>query len=99
MDAASAPFGNQSPPFADVNLFSSDNALRDSLSLCGVDAQASDLCAFGAACGSAESLELRRPGNQHPPVLHALDSRGERADIVEFHPAWNELMRRSMAAG
>ena len=57
---------NQSPPFEDVNLFTSDRALVEAVSREGGGAAAKRLTAFGQACGSAAAFErgrlaLRRP--------------------------------------
>ena len=35
--------------------------------------------------------------NAHPPVLHTHDRFGHRVDEVEYHPAYHELMRTSVA--
>jgi len=88
---------NQPPPFENVNLFTSDLPLREAVSRAGVDAK--DLAAFGAEYGSAETMELGRLANENPPRLRAFEPNGERADRVEFHPAWHALMRKSMTAG
>ena len=86
---------NQPPPFENVNLFTSDPPLREAVSLAGVDAK--DLAMFGADYGSAETMELGRLANENPPRLRVFEPNGERADRVEFHPAWHALMRKSMA--
>jgi putative acyl-CoA dehydrogenase len=99
METAAGASSNQPPPFADIDLFSTDVALQQAIARCGVDAQASALATFGSAWGSAESFELGALANRHTPILHVLDARGERADRVEFHPSWHALMTRSMAAG
>ena len=96
-DVQDAP--NQSPPFVDRNLFLDDCALRDGAAAAGVDAAGETLAEFGAACGSAEAMELGRLANEFPPRLRLVDARGNRLDQVEFHPAYHALMARSMAAG
>jgi putative acyl-CoA dehydrogenase len=57
------------------------------------------LAAFGRRWGQADMAELGRLANENPPTLRAFDSRGFRADVVEFHPAYHALMKSSMAAG
>src|SRR5207245_10583749 len=47
-----------------------------------------------AAC---EPRAWGRPANTNPPVLRTHDRFGNRVDEVEFHPAWHELMRLSVA--
>jgi putative acyl-CoA dehydrogenase len=48
---------------------------------------------------SPEAQELARMANESPPKLKTHGPRGERLDVVEFHPAWHALMRRSMQSG
>jgi putative acyl-CoA dehydrogenase len=90
---------NQSPPFADRNLFLEDRALQDAVAAAGVDAGAEKLADFGAASGSAEAMEFGRLANEFPPRLRLVDARGARLDQVDFHPAYHALMARNMAAG
>jgi putative acyl-CoA dehydrogenase len=90
---------NQSPPFQDVNLFTSDRVLVDAVSREGGGSAAKRLAAFGQACGSAEAFERGRLANENPPRLRAFDSKGHRLDIVEFHPAYHECMALSVAEG
>src|SRR5260370_4814773 len=40
-----------------------------------------------------------RIANENTPKLRTFDSRGNRRDEVEFHPAYHELMARSAHAG
>jgi putative acyl-CoA dehydrogenase len=89
---------NQSPPFSGVNLLNSDPALQALIE--GVPQAVIDqLAAHGQMWGSPETFELGRIANAHPPVLKAYDPNGVRIDLVEFHPAYHALMRRSVAAG
>ncbi|HUB64901.1 MAG TPA: acyl-CoA dehydrogenase family protein, partial [Methylocella sp.] len=37
--------------------------------------------------------------NENPPRLQIVDATGDRADLVDFHPAYHALMQKSMAAG
>jgi putative acyl-CoA dehydrogenase len=90
---------NQSPPFEDINLFSSDRALVEAVSREGGGAEAKRLEAFGAACGSAAAFERGRLANENPPRLKTFDTKGHRLDVVEFHPAYHECMAMSVAEG
>ncbi|WP_406855974.1 acyl-CoA dehydrogenase family protein [Alsobacter sp. KACC 23698] len=91
---------NQSPPFRDTNFFEADRPLRDAVARSGTPPrQVAELSAFGAAWGSGEVADLGRQANENPPRLRTVDPRGERLDDVEFHPAYHDLMTRSMAAG
>jgi putative acyl-CoA dehydrogenase len=90
---------NQSPPFQDVNLFTSDRALREAVEREGAGAAAGQLEAFGRICGSADALEQGRLANEYPPRLKIFDSKGRRLDVVEFHPAYHACMELSVAHG
>lgn len=90
---------NQSPPFENIDLFGGDVALREAVFRAGVDLKGSQLEAFGKDFGSTETIELGRLANENPPRLRIVEPNGERADRVEFHPAYHALMRKSMAAG
>ncbi len=59
----------------------------------------SELHELGARAGSAETQELARLANEHPPVLRTHDRYGHRIDEVEFHPAWHELMTTAVGQG
>jgi putative acyl-CoA dehydrogenase len=90
---------NQSPAFENVNLFTSDAALGEAVQREGGGAAKERLGAFGAICGSAEAFERGRLANEFPPHLKTFDSKGNRIDIVEFHPAYHECMAISVREG
>jgi putative acyl-CoA dehydrogenase len=54
---------------------------------------------LGIRAGSAQTQELARLANEHPPVLRTHDRYGRRIDEVEFHPAWHELMATAVGHG
>jgi putative acyl-CoA dehydrogenase len=90
---------NQSPPFVDVDLFALDTALREAVAANGGAAAAKELAQFGRHWGSAAMAERGRLANENTPKLRTFDSRGNRRDQVEFHPAYHELMAHSAHAG
>jgi putative acyl-CoA dehydrogenase len=90
---------NQTPPLIDYNLFATDSALAQALEREGAGWAAPQLKAAGAELSTASNLERARLANAYPPVLRAFDSRGERIDRVEFHPAWHELLDGITARG
>ena len=90
---------NQSPAFENVNLFTSDAALGEAVEREGGGGAKERLAAFGAVCGSAEAFERGRLANEFPPRLKTFDAKGNRLDIVEFHPAYHECMEMSMREG
>lgn len=83
---------NQVAPFADINLFDCDPALREALLREGGAAEVDALHALGRQLGRAETLELARLANRNGPLLVNFDGNGRRIDEVEFHPAWHSLM-------
>jgi len=90
---------NQSPPFEDVDLFALDRPLVDAVAANGGTAAETELSAFGKHWGSAAMAERGRVANENTPKLRTFDSRGNRRDEVEFHPAYHELMAHSAHAG
>src|ERR1700681_4161590 len=90
---------NQSPPFEDVDLFTLDRALVETGAANGGAAAQKELSEFGQHWGSAAMAARGRLANENTPKLRTFDSRGNRRDEVEFHPAYHELMARSAHAG
>src|SRR5579871_4564844 len=90
---------NQSPPFVDVDLFTLDTALGEAVASNGGASAAKELSDFGRHWGSAAMAERGRVANENTPKLRTFDSRGNRRDEVEFHPAYHELMAHSAHAG
>ncbi|MBV9240067.1 MAG: isovaleryl-CoA dehydrogenase [Xanthobacteraceae bacterium] len=90
---------NQSPPFVDVNLFSSDRLLQDAVNANGAHTEVAALTRFGEGWGAAHMFEQARLANENPPKLRLFDSKGHRLDIVEFHPAYHAFMRESIGDG
>jgi putative acyl-CoA dehydrogenase len=90
---------NQSPPYENIDLFSSDLPLQQAVRANGAADEASALADFGRQWGTAEMFALARRANENPPKLYTFDPKGFRRDIVEFHPAYHDLMRASVAAG
>ncbi len=89
---------NQPPPLAGHDLFASNRPLVEALEREGGGWAAERCSAFGNSL-TGEPLEWGRLANEHPPQLRTHDRFGERVDEVEFHPAWHELMRMSIARG
>lgn len=90
---------NQSPPFEDVDLFAVDRPLADAVAANGGSDASDELSEFGKHWGSAAMAERGRVANENTPKLRTFDSRGNRRDEVEFHPAYHELMAHSAHAG
>src|ERR1700742_4334531 len=90
---------NQSPPFDDVDLFALDLPLQEAVAGNGGAAAERELSEFGRHWGSAVMAERGRLANENPPKLRTFDARGVRRDVIEFHPAYHELMAHSAHAG
>jgi putative acyl-CoA dehydrogenase len=90
---------NQSPPYENIDLFGSDLPLREAVDANGGNGETAALSVFGRQWGTAEMFSLARRANENPPKLYTFDPKGFRRDVVEFHPAYHDLMRTSIAAG
>jgi putative acyl-CoA dehydrogenase len=88
---------NQPPALENYNLFHEDAPLREALAANGAGWIAERAAAFGEILGRRETLALGDLANRHSPVLKTHDRFGNRLDLVEFHPAYHELMRLSIA--
>jgi putative acyl-CoA dehydrogenase len=90
---------NQSPPFENVDLFALDRPLSEAVAANGGASAQKKLSEFGKHWGSAAMAARGRIANENTPKLLICDSRGNRRDEVEFHPAYHELMAHSAHAG
>jgi putative acyl-CoA dehydrogenase len=97
-ELASALGANQPPPLGGHDLFAENRPLAEALEREGAAWAAERCSSFGQILGG-EPLEWGRLANEYPPRLQTHDRFGERVDEVEFHPAWHELMRLSLAHG
>ncbi len=90
---------NQAPPLQDYDVFSADAALSEAVEREGAGWARADLERLGRLAGSEASQELGRLANANPPVLHTHDRYGHRIDVVEYHPAYHQLMRTAVGEG
>lgn len=90
---------NQSPPFEDIDLFTVDRPLVESVKANGGAAAERELSEFGRHWGSAAMADRGRAANENTPKLRTFDAKGNRRDQVEFHPSYHELMAHSAHAG
>ena len=89
---------NQSTPFADVNLFTSNRPLQDALTHHHPGFDRERFESLGALCGSAEMQAHARLANTQGPRLLTHDRFGRRIDQVEFHPAYHALLEAACGA-
>jgi len=99
MTRRETPFPNQPPPYEGRNLYLTDAALREAVAREGAAQAESTLAQWGATLARPETYALADAANRHPPVLRTHDRGGERIDAVDFHPAWDALMRLAATAG
>ena len=90
---------NQSSAWSDVDLFVSNQPLRDALRHHAPALDATRLRALGALCGSADMQAHARLANTYKPQLHAHDMQGRRIDQVEFHPSYHTLLGAALRFG
>ncbi|WP_274424506.1 acyl-CoA dehydrogenase family protein [Chelativorans sp. YIM 93263] len=89
---------NQSPPIAGTNAWRSDPLLMQLAEDFSEPAR-KDLDALGRFVRTQEALDLARLANTETPRLRTHDRYGSRIDLVEYHPAYHALMRRSIGGG
>ncbi len=89
---------NQVPPLTGHDV-AADAALLAALGREGAPWAAAELHELGTLAGAAETQQHARLANENPPVLRSHDSRGNRIDEVEFHPAWHALLGTAVRHG
>ncbi len=89
---------NQPPPFANRQLWSDDVALVDAVARGGASAFAPRLAAYGKLAGDS-LYRLGFDANRDRPRLRTHDAQGHRVDLVEFHPAYHQLLQLAKEHG
>ncbi len=79
---------NQPPPLRELDL----RLLVEGVHREGAPWVEQELSALGSEL-AGEPREWGRLANEHPPVLRTHDRYGARVDEIEFHPAWDSLLR------
>ena len=90
---------NQAVPLPSVNFFDGDAALRDVVQWSGAAAFEKSFRSSGKQAGDVHVQDLSRLANRYSPELRAFDRFGHRTDLVEFHPAYHELMGLAFGSG
>jgi putative acyl-CoA dehydrogenase len=83
---------NQPGNLADYNAYSADTPLIEAVRVFQADWAQDHLARTGACVGSEKVQTLARQANRHLPELKTHDRFGNRVDVVEFHPAYHQLM-------
>jgi putative acyl-CoA dehydrogenase len=89
---------NQPPPLTGGNAWRGDPLLIQIAERFS-EAVRKDLDGLGRFVLTQEAQDLARLANAETPRLKTHDRQGRRIDLVEFHPAYHALMRRSVAMG
>jgi len=90
---------NQPPILENYHLYKSDTALQNAVEREGANWASDDLRRFGLESGTAERIALGFQANAHKPELRTHDRYGHRIDLIEYHPAYHELMRIAIEEG
>ncbi len=89
---------NQVPPLSGINLYRDDLPLQEWVKRYQGDWADAALNAYGQLTGSS-LMEAGFLANENKPVFHSHDRYGHRIDLIEFHPAYHELMAAGIGAG
>ena len=89
---------NQPPPLAPCDLYATDRPLQQALVREGAGWATATVAAYGPIAGG-EAMELGFTANENKPKFKPFDRFGNRADEVEFHPAYHRLMQLGITNG
>ena len=89
---------NQPPTLENYNSYTADRALQEGVKREG-GTNDSALKTFGQWAGSAEAIALGFDANRYAPQLVTHDRQGHRVDLIEFHPAYHQLMQTAVEYG
>src|SRR5687768_9797363 len=90
---------NQPPPLTGYDVFGADAALVEAVTREGAGWAGAELHELGRLAGDPGWQERGRQANTHPPVLRTHDRYGNRLDVVDYHPAYHDLMGTAVAHG
>ena len=90
---------NQVPPLAGYDVFGANEALAEAVEREGAGWAADELHELGVSAGEQEWIDRGRLAEANRPVLHTHDRYGNRIDVVEYHPAYHDLMTTAVAHG
>ena len=90
---------NQSPPFEDVNLFTADRALVESVNREGGSTPQANSRLLASSAVRPRPSSVAVLLTNIPRELKAFDARGYRLDLIEYHPAYHECMAISIKEG
>lgn len=82
---------NQFSELTHYNLFTTDHVLTEYFKKNNADWAIRELTAFGGELGTPGAFNDGQLANEYIPVLKTFDNRGNRLDVVEFHPSWHRF--------
>jgi len=97
-DSDTAYGWNQPPEFTARDLWAEDTALREAVVREGAQAFSGQIAEYARLVGGTFPA-LAFDAHRDRPRLRTHDRFGERIDLVEFHPAWHQLMHTAIAHG
>lgn len=89
---------NQPPPLDGANLYRIDVPLQEWSSRFGAGWAQPRIDAYGALAGGP-LMEAGFLANQNKPAFASHDRYGHRIDLIEFHPAYHQLMSTAIEHG
>lgn len=90
---------NQPTPLTDYNAFLCDPALTEGVAAHGGSWGVEALADLGACAGSRVWQRRAADASRYGPRLETHDRFGRRQDVIEFHPAYHQLMELGIGAG
>jgi putative acyl-CoA dehydrogenase len=90
---------NQVEDLVDIDAFNGDRIASFALRHYGASWAAGRARALAATAWTADTQHAARLSHRNPPELRTFDRTGHRLDIVEFHPAYHQLMGTAFGAG
>jgi putative acyl-CoA dehydrogenase len=90
---------NQPGELGGYDAYSDDEPLTEAVRAFSADWADAHLHRAGLLVGSTRTRNLARQANRHLPELRTHDRFGHRVDLVEFHPAYHELMELVFGCG
>ena len=90
---------NQAPPRVGVDEFALNPALQEALAAFSPSAKSEGFHEIGQHVGTEQYQHDAELANTITPVHHSHDRWGNRADEIEFHPAYHRIMEFSVSRG
>ncbi len=90
---------NQVPTLININRFSTDVALKETISYFSGSLHHKVLQQYANTLADEEVVLWAKQANTHVPLLHQWSATGNRIDNLEFHPSWHKLMGMAVQHG